>query len=363
LRSGGGGRGSRPALPPARPKPPPPFPPRPPPFAKPPTADPGTQPPSTGSGLFAPDSIWNRRLPADEPLDPSSTARTSALINLINSPGHGTWINTNQYSIPIYRVPADQPTVHVTLDVPVPALQQAFDAVPIPAKAAPAFGTDSSLAIYQPSTGRMWEFWRARLTSDGWHARYGGAMEKVSTNPGFYDTGSWPGSDGSRQWTWGSTASSLPVIAGTVTVDDLRSGHIRHALAAAAPQACAGSFSWPAQRTDGLSTAPDCLPEGARLRLDPSLDLSRMRLPSITRMLAEAAQQYGIVIRDTTTNGPLVLYAEDPGPFGYDPYGGPNGLFGGIAPWDFMPKFPWSHLQLLKLRMCAAAPCRRPSST
>lgn len=282
----------------------------------------------------------------------------SSLINLINSPGHGTWINTNQYSIPIYRVPADQPTVHVTLDAPVPALQQALNAVPIPANAVPAPGTDSSLAIYQPSTDRTWEFWRARRAVDGWHARYGGAMQNVSTNPGAYDSNSWPGVDGSRQWAWGSTASSLPVVAGTITVDDLRSGHIRHALAAAAPQACAGVFSRPAQRTDGLSSAPDCLPEGAHLRLDPSLDVAHMGLPAITRMLAEAAQQYGIVIRDTTTNGPLVLYAEDPAPFGYDPYGGPNGLFGGVAPWNFMPKFPWSHLQLLQLHMCATAPCR-----
>jgi hypothetical protein len=315
------------------------------------------QPPATG-GLFAPNSIWNRRLPADEPLDQSSGVRMSSLISLINSPGHGTWINTNQYSIPIYRVPADQPTVHVTLDAPVPALQQAFNAVPIPANAVPAPGTDASLAVYQPSTDRMWEFWRAYRAADGWHARYGGAMQNVSTNPGIYDSSSWPGVDGSQQWAWGSTASSLPVMAGTITVDELRSGHIQHALAAAAPQTCAGAFSWPAQRTDGLSSAPDCLPEGAHLRLDPSLDLSRLALPPITRMLAEAAQQYGIVVRDRTSDGPLVLFAEDPAPFGYDPYGGPNGAFGGVAPWDFMPKFPWSRLQLLQLHMCAAGPCR-----
>jgi hypothetical protein len=315
------------------------------------------QPPS-GDSFFAPDSIWNRRLPADAPLDPTSGARMSSLLSLINSPGHGTWINTNHASIPIYRVPPDQPTVHVTLDAPVPALQQAIDAVPIPANAVTASGSDSALAIYQPSTDRMWELWRARRASDGWHASYGGAMQNVSTNPGIYNTSSWPGVDSSQQWRWGSTASSLPVMAGTVTVDDLRSGHIRHALGAAAPQACAGAFSWPAQRTDGQSSAPDCLPEGAHLRLDPSLDLSRMGLPPITRMLAEAAQQYGIVIHDTTMNGPFVLYAEDPAPFGYDPYGGPNGLFGGVAPWNFMPKFPWSHLQLLQLHMCTAGPCR-----
>ena len=36
----------------------------------------------------------------------------------------------------------------------------------------------------------------------------------------------------------------------------------------------AGVFSWPAQRTDGLLDSPDAIPEGARFRLDPNLDIA-----------------------------------------------------------------------------------------
>jgi hypothetical protein len=49
----------------------------------------------------------------------------------------------------------------------------------------------------------------------------------------------------------------------------------------------------------GTSTSPVSLPEGARLRLGPNLDLAALHLPRLTLMIAEAAQHYGIVLRDT----------------------------------------------------------------
>ena len=73
------------------------------------------------------------------------------------------------------------------------------------------------------------------------------------------------------------------------------------------PRACARrarrsrrpTFAAPAQRTDGRSSSdPLALPEGAHLRLDPHLDLARLNLPPLTRMIAQAAQRYGIIVRD-----------------------------------------------------------------
>ena len=39
---------------------------------------------------------------------------------------------------------------------------------------------------------------------------------------------------------------------------------------------CAGVFRAPAIKTDGDSTRPDCLPDGARLQLDPAIDVSKI---------------------------------------------------------------------------------------
>jgi hypothetical protein len=70
----------------------------------------------------------------------------------------------------------------------------------------------------------------------------------------------------------------------------------------AIPSPRAELYASPAQRTDGWVTAPDSIPEGTHLRLDPNLDLASLKLPRFTLMLAEAAQKYGIFVRDTAGN-------------------------------------------------------------
>src|SRR5204863_1823816 len=112
-----------------------------------------------------------------------------------------------------------------------------------------------------------------------------------------------------------------------------------------------------AQRTDGTSSDySNCLLEGAHLRLDPKLDLSKLNLPPVTRMFAEAAQKYGIVVRDRTGEA-TTFFAEDPTPTGTDPYRGPGGFYGSLSARDVATRFPWGSLQLLKMTPCWKAPC------
>ena len=72
------------------------------------------------------------------------------------------------------------------------------------------------------------------------------------------------------------------------------------------------TFTWPAQRTDGstFSSGITAIPEGTRFRLDPSFDVNSLRVPTIVKMLARAAQTYGIVVRDKA--GSVALYGQDP---------------------------------------------------
>jgi hypothetical protein len=320
--------------------------------------------PGSPTTLFSPGSIWNVPLSGDLALDPSSPARMASFVAEVRAEiarGTGPWIAESSYSTPIYTVPATQPLTRVHLDAGAWAadLQRALDqGVPIPPNAKAAAGTDQHMTIWQPSTDRLWEFWRAQRRADGWHASWGGAMQHVSSSPGYYSSRSWPGLKGTQGYNWGATATSLPVVGGTIRMDELRHGSINHALALDVPTACRRVFTWPAQRTDGGTTAPTCLPEGARLRLDPLLNLATLNLPPIVRVLAEAAQRYGIVVRDITHSN-VGFYAEDPSPTGTNPYYGPKGFYGGLKPWQFMPKFPWARLQLLPLKLCTAPPCER----
>ena len=117
----------------------------------------------------------------------------------------------------------------------------------------------------------------------------------------------------------------------------------------AIPQVRSGVYASPAQRTDGSSIDPLSLPEGAHLRLDPSLDLAALHLPPLTLELAEAAQRYGIIVRDHAEI--VVFYGQDPTPTGTNPYTGPSGYFDGAQPGQLIADFPWKHLQLLKMEL------------
>ncbi len=300
--------------------------------------------------FFSPTSFWNQPLPTDAPLDPSSAAEVSALDEEINKQEEASKymaINTTKWSVPIYTVPANQPTIKVTLENASsrPTLQSAWEAVPLPPNAQPAAGSDEQLVVWQPSTDRLWEFWGLEDKEGGWHASWGGAMQNASSDSGAYGPEAWPGAKPS----WGASASSLSIAGGLITLEDLEMGQINHALAIAIPNPRAGVYASPAQRTDGASEEPLSLPEGAHLRLDPNLELAALHLPPFTLMLAEAAQRYGIVVRDRAAN--LALYAQDPTPTGANPYTGTRGYFEGKSPSQLLKSFPWSHLQLLKMEL------------
>jgi hypothetical protein len=282
---------------------------------------------------FSPTSVWNAALSDRTPIDAKSSDYVNRLVRLVSV--RGAYMNTTRYSTPVYTVPADQPAVPVTLDNTQSSLADAFAAVPIPGGARPAAGTDGNMVVWQPSTDTMWEFYRASLQPDGWHTVYGGRMTDVSTSPGFF-------AGANRRW--GATATSLPLLGGLIRLDELEAGHIDHALAIALPEVKANVYSWPAQRTDGSSFHPNAIPEGARFRFSPGLDLDKLEMSPVVRMLAEAVQKYGMIVRDGGSN--VAFYGEDPTPTGANPYLGEDGYYGGGYIDQLLTReFPWQRLR------------------
>jgi hypothetical protein len=297
--------------------------------------------------FFAPTSFWNEALSSDASLDPSSPGDVAAFDREVvaEEAEGGPNIDAARWSVPVYTVSAAQATVRVKIVGGSTVLQAAWDAVPLPANAHAAPGTDKHLVVWRPSTNELWEFWRLEKTTTGWQAWWGGAMRNVSSNPGVYGPEAWPGATAG----WGGSASSLSLAGGLITLEDLELGKINHALAIAIPKVRAGVYASPAQRDDGVSNSALSLPEGAHLRLDPALDLGALHLPHLTLMLAEAAQKYGIFVRSEAAN--IALYSQDPVSTGTEPYAGPNGYFEGKYPNELLASFPWSHLQLLKMNL------------
>jgi hypothetical protein len=323
------------------------------PFEAPSSGSPSAPPalPGTTSAFrfFSPTSFWNEPLAADAPLDPSSPELVEffgAEITRELRAGTGPWINTTSDSVPLYTVQADQPTVPIQLaHQEEPALTSSWEAVPLPSTAQAAAGSDRYLAVWQPSADELWEFWRLSHNNGGWSASWGGSMRDVSSNPGVFGPDAWPGA---QSW-WGASATSLPLLGGLITLEDLQQGRIEHALAMSLPTVRAGVYATPAQREDGHSANPLSLPEGAHLRLDPALDLATLGLPPLTLMMAEAAQRYGIIVRDRSSN--VAFFGQDPTPTGANPYTAPGGYFAGKYPSELLASFPWSDLQVLNMEL------------
>jgi hypothetical protein len=278
---------------------------------------------------FSPTSVWNRPVPSIAPLNSESSSYVTELVRQVTE--SGSWINSSSYSAPVYTVPSDQPKVRVRLDKSSSLLQAAFTQVPIPASAKPASGSVAHMVVWQPSTDRMWELYGARVATDGWHMRWGGMMSDTSTNPGYFTPS-----------TWGATATALPLLGGMMRIDELLAGSINHALALAIPAAKQGTYVWPAQRTDGWLDAPNAIPEGTQFRLDPTLDINALAIPSSTKMIARAAQRYGMIVRDQAST--VTLYAEDPTPTGISLK---YAVFAGKSGGQVMASFPWDRLQVV----------------
>ncbi len=279
---------------------------------------------------FAHDSAWDAPLSPTAATTPDSAALVAELNRQVAS--SGTWINTTTYSTPVYTVPAGQPTVAFKLDTSYSPLQNELLAVPIPPGAAPARGSDAHLVVRQPATDTIWEFWHAQLQPDGWHARWGGKMSSASTNPGYFVA------------PYGATATSLPLLGGLMTPDELAAGRIDHALALAIPAAGSGQPVWPAQRTDGVATTSPAIPEGTRFRVDPSLNVDAMKASAAVKAMVRAAQRYGIIVRDQA--GTVAFFAEDPTPWGTNPY---PAIFGTrwLDQYNALKPFPWDRLQVV----------------
>jgi hypothetical protein len=298
-------------------------------------------PPDCGR-FFAPTTFWNTPLAETAPIDRDSPGVTKELLRQVNQglrSGPPPTINTFVSAPPVYTVDAAQPRVRVHLDRPPdysPSLAAAFSAVPLPDYVRPSPGADAELVVWQPATDTLWEFWLLRRAADGWHAKWGGRLTHVSTGPG--------GFGGGPSASWGESASGLPLAGGMITPDELRRGKIDHILGMGIPQTRADVYSRPAMRTDGASNCPHAVPEGARFRLDPALDINSLGLPGPTAAMARAAQRYGIVVRDRAGN--VAFYAQNAVSLPTDPY---SGLFGGATPQELVAQFPWSRLQLVQM--------------
>lgn len=305
-----------------------------PPRAPTPATPPVPVPVARPDALFAPGGPWNQRIDTAEIAPDSAEVAADLRAQALDT---GTWMNTDRWSVPIYVVGPGVPRVTVRdnddgeMNLPGP---WRWGTVPLPAgavAAGPHPDGDNHLVVWQPSSDTMWEFWRFRRAAAGPEAPHGARIEGVSR------------SNGSIPSPYGATASGIALAAGMVTARDIAAGSIDHALVIGIPEIRAGSVVAPATRTDGYVDRASAPAMGSRFRLDPTVDVAALGLPPLTRMVALAAQRYGLIVRDRS--GSVTFYGEDPVATGADPF---TAALGGGEMGEVMRTFPWQHIQLVR---------------
>jgi hypothetical protein len=303
-----------------------------------------TKPTLASSQIFGPTSVW-RTLVTTAPVASNSAAEVATLANEAASLYGGiAAFNVWDYNASIYTAAAGTARVNVQWNncqgksytpAGLVGANGQFTGVPIPANAVPASGTDAELTIYSPSTDQLWEFWEAKHTATGWQACWGGRIDHVSTSAGYFLNG------------FGASASGLAVAGGAITIADVKSGSINHALELqiTAP-AMWNKISWPAQRSDGSNASAGAIPEGTRLRLNPTINVDSLPLTPIAKMIAKAAQTYGFIVTDMA--GAVSVVAESGVPYagttGVNPW---TALLGSTPSYKIMQNFPWGSLQAM----------------
>jgi len=151
---------------------------------------------------------------------------------------------------------------------------------------------------------------------------------------------------GTNWWTCGARGSGTPLLGGLLRPEEVQAGVIRHALAfgcpvnrrAGTPGSKEEVCSPPAQRTDGEGIGSQYIPEGARLQLDPSLDLQTLNLSPAVLVIARALQVYGMYNVDNAST--CSLYFQNVGADG--------GKWKHIDDFEDLRKLPLSRFRVLK---------------
>ena len=294
-------------------------------------------PTGTASGpyrAFSPTSYWNTPLPADAPIAPDSAAVVS-FIERDNQVGHLVLTGAGpkgRWGHPIYWAEPGDPTYRVGNDCSF-STPAAFSAVRIPLGARPDPGSDADMTVYDIGRGLVYGFWKARydVGSNSWSA-CGGTAYSLSSNG--LDGGLAQSDDSANA---GHRGLPPPVYA--VRFDEIKAGVIDHVLRINV-NTTGCSHVFPMTGDECGTHAPAAPPEGARVRLDPSIDLAGLHLSPGALVIARALQRYGAVIGDQT-GGAATIQLEDVVAEGR------GWLWKGVLGPDALRKLPLGDLQVI----------------
>jgi hypothetical protein len=315
--------------------------------------------------LYSDNSAWNTPIPANVPVHPNSGTFINAIVQL-QSQLNDDLLDYTTSSVPQLAYPTSS-TPNVTLFDNDPSCKAQVLSLPIPAGTVVEQQFSSKLALMMPDGGE-WDIYGA--TPPGvtplnlWgHCANGDPSQWNATGPVYYHKPGWNGTgydypgplQGSTRatHTWEGAGTTLLRDMGTSNSD------FGHALAVSYGLASNGSVYPkvvpPAMGGDGPCrsgySGNQCVPEGARLQLDPSINCdtwpSLANGPEWKKKVCRTLQRYGFIITDNTEGtGGMVNQYQSSAPFrsGTQRFNGLNGFSWGDSA---LPRDLTSHLRVI----------------
>jgi hypothetical protein len=277
-----------------------------------------------------PKSIFSKPDVANWPLLSTSSRFASDIVSDYKQDYGAVGVN----SLPIYRVPANQPGVAISV---LPGcnsfLADTGSEIPIPPYAALNGSGDNPLIVYQPSTDSDWELWRATENHNGTYSACWGGKLDMATSTGVFPS------------PFGMSATGISYLDTAITEADVASGHIDHTIAIQIPRCNQGVY--PADRHDCASD-PGQPAEGQWFRLPADLPMPAGLTP-FAQMVFAALQHYGAVVTDFA--GAVMLQSEQTSDWAAEGYTGTDPItasWGGLPEYKVVASLPWSDLQAVE---------------
>lgn len=284
------------------------------------------------SGLFG------KKIPATLAVDPKSSTYVQSFVQdgslvflhrTFTFPVYFADKNTKRVDIPLPCGSAWELGINKMKNVPIPDFAEASDdisGVTIPAgRCAEDVAADNNMVILDLDTRCEYDLWQARKVNGSWEASWGSGLSMDS--------------DGIQPHGMSSRGSGFSFLGGVVWPNEFESG-IHHAMVFSYPFTKAGGPVFPATDSDGEDTRAFAIPEGALVRLDPSVDISAF--PARERAIAKAMQEYGMYLVDNGGESGIAIYGVDAKSAAVDPYG-----IGGES--ISLANIPLGRLQVMKL--------------
>jgi hypothetical protein len=150
-------------------------------------------------------------------------------------------------------------------------------------------GGDRHALMVDPARCTLYELYDAHFRAGGRSTAGSGAIWNLRSNrlrpPG------WTSAD----------AAGLPILPGLVNYDEVRSGHLDHAIRVTA-QTTSTHYLWPARHEAGSTGDLAEPPMGARFRLKASFHLPHSRCARACQVVVRAMQTYGLIVADNGSN-------------------------------------------------------------